>query len=129
MKRMDSSFQCCIEDGSRSAAYVIQLRCANHLKVLCSKGIVLNVQAKGSVRHYQVRVKKLNANEPLRKCRKEKLVGKTVGFIRQTGQTVTVNCLPVTDQPALRRQELYTGFYTKREKLLLRCADTPYTMM
>jgi len=77
----------------------------------------------------QVRVKKLNANEPLRKCRKEKLVGKTVGFIRQTGQTVTVNCLPVTDQPALRRQELYTGFYTKREKLLLRCADMPYTLM
>jgi len=80
---MDSSFQCCIEDGSRSAAYVIQLRCANRLKVLCSKGMVLNVQAKGSVRHYQVHVKKLNANEPLKKCRKEKLVGKTVGFIRQ----------------------------------------------
>ena len=79
--------------------------------------MVLNVQAKDSVRHYQVRVKKLNANEPLKKCRKEKLVGKTVGFIRQTGQTVTDNCLLVTDQPALRRQQLYAGFYTKRERL------------
>ena len=50
MKRIDSSFQCCIRDGSRSAAYVMQLRYANHLKVLCSKGMVLNVQAKGSVK-------------------------------------------------------------------------------
>ena len=48
MKRIDSSFQCCIRDGSRSAAYVMQLRYANHLKVLCSKSMVLNVQAKGS---------------------------------------------------------------------------------
>ena len=30
MKRIDSSFQCCIRDGSRSAAYDMQLRCANH---------------------------------------------------------------------------------------------------
>ncbi len=101
MKRIDSSFQCCIKDGSRSAAYVMQLRYANHLKVLCSKGMVLNVQAKGSVRHYQVSVKKLNANEPLKTCRKGKLVGKTVGFIALTGQTVTGNCLLVTDQPAI----------------------------
>ena len=50
MKRIDSSFQCCIRDGSRSAAYVMQLRYANHLKVLCSKSMVLNVQAKGSVK-------------------------------------------------------------------------------
>src|SRR5256885_4432079 len=85
MKRVDSSFQCCIRDGSRSAAYVMQLRYANHLKVLCSKGMVLNVQAKGSVRHYQVSVKKLNANEPLMTCRKRKLVGKTVGFFALTG--------------------------------------------
>ena len=49
MKGMDSSFQCCIRDGSRPAAYAIQLEYANHLKVLCSKGMVLNVQAKGSV--------------------------------------------------------------------------------
>ncbi len=58
------------------------------------------------------------------KCRKEKLVGKTVGYIALTGQTVTGNCLLVTDQPALRRQELYTGFYTEREKLPLRCAKS-----
>ena len=47
MKRVSSSFQCCIRDGSRSAAYAIQLEYANPLKVLCSKGMVLNVQAKG----------------------------------------------------------------------------------
>ena len=129
MKRMNSSFQCCIKDGSRPAAYVMQLRYANHLKVLYSKDMVLNVQAKDSVRHYQVGVKKLNANEPLKTCRKRNLVGKTVGFIALTGQAVTGNCLLVTDQPALRRQELYTGFYMEREKLLLRCADMPYTLM
>ena len=50
MKRIDSSFQCCVEDGSRPAAYAIQLEYANHLKVLCSKSMVLNVQAKGSVK-------------------------------------------------------------------------------
>jgi hypothetical protein len=48
MKRDDISFQCLIRDGSRPAAYVIQLMFANHLKVLYSKGMVLNVQAKGS---------------------------------------------------------------------------------
>lgn len=30
------------------------------------------------------------------------------------GKTVTGNCLLVTGQPALRRQELCTGFYAKR---------------
>ena len=33
----------------------------------------------------QVSVKKPNANEPLKTCRKDKLVGKTVGFDAQTG--------------------------------------------
>ncbi len=50
MKRMDSSFQCCIKDGRRPTAYVVQTMYANHLKVLCSKGMVLNVQAKGSAK-------------------------------------------------------------------------------
>ena len=49
MKRKDSSFQCCIKDGRRPAAYAMQLGYANHLKVLCLKGMVLNVQGKGSV--------------------------------------------------------------------------------
>jgi len=34
----------------RPAVYAMQLGYANHLKVLCSKGMVLNVQAKGSVK-------------------------------------------------------------------------------
>ncbi len=38
--------------------------------------------------------------------------------------TVADNCLPATGQPALRQQELYTGFYSEREKLLLRCAKS-----
>jgi hypothetical protein len=52
----------------------MQLRYANHLKVLCSKGMVLNVQAKGDEKHHQVRVKKLNIIEPLMKCRKGSLL-------------------------------------------------------
>ena len=47
MRRMDNSCQCCIKDGSRPTAYVVQTKYANHLKVLCLKGMVLNVQAKG----------------------------------------------------------------------------------
>jgi len=47
MRRMDNSFQCCIKDGRRPTAYVVQTKYANHLKVLYSKDMVLNVQAKG----------------------------------------------------------------------------------
>ena len=50
MKRMDSPFQCCIKDGSRSTAYALQKEFANHLKVLCSKDMVLSVQAKGAIK-------------------------------------------------------------------------------
>ena len=48
MNRIYSSFKYCIKDGSRPTAYVVQTKYANHLKVLCSKGMLLNVQAKGS---------------------------------------------------------------------------------
>ena len=47
MIRMDNSYQCYIEDGSRPTAYAVQTGYANHLKVLCSKDMVLNVQTKG----------------------------------------------------------------------------------
>jgi hypothetical protein len=50
MKGIDSSFQCCKKDGSRPTAYAVQTEYANHLKVLYSKDMVLNVQAKGSVK-------------------------------------------------------------------------------
>jgi hypothetical protein len=50
MNRMDSSFQCCIKDGSWPTAYAVQTEYANHLKVLYSKDMVLNVQAKGSAK-------------------------------------------------------------------------------
>src|SRR5665213_3501608 len=48
MNRIDSSFQCCIKDGSRPATYAVQTEYANHLKVLQSKVAVLNVQVKGA---------------------------------------------------------------------------------
>ncbi len=41
-KRIDSSFQCCIKDGSRPTAYAVHTEYANHLKVLYSKDMVLN---------------------------------------------------------------------------------------
>jgi hypothetical protein len=47
----------------------VQTEYANHLKVLQSKVVVLNVQVKMLYKQYQVRVKKLNIIEPLKKCR------------------------------------------------------------
>jgi hypothetical protein len=49
--------------------YVVQTKYANHLKVLQSKVVVLNVQVKMLYKQHQVRVKKLNIIEPLMKCR------------------------------------------------------------
>ena len=43
-------------------------------------------------------------------------------YPRADGRTVAVNCLLATGQPALRRQELYTGFYSERERLPCWCA-------
>jgi hypothetical protein len=51
----------------------VQTEYANHLKVLQSKVVVLNVQVKMLCKQYQVRVKKLNIIEPLMKCRKGSL--------------------------------------------------------
>ena len=48
----------------------MQTEYANHLKVLQSKVVVLNIQVKVLYKQYQVGVKKLNINEPLMKCRK-----------------------------------------------------------
>ncbi len=44
--------------------HTLQTGYANHLKVLYSKDMVLNVQAKGSAKRSQVRVRKLNESEP-----------------------------------------------------------------
>ena len=117
MKRIDSSFQCCIRDGSRSATYVMQLRCANHLKVLCSKGMVLNVQAKGIVLTVSGKCK-----EAERKCFVEDvsrgiICWQNYWYPRADRRTVADNCLLATGQPALRRQDLYTGFYLEQERL------------
>jgi len=47
---------------------------------------------------------------------KRYLVVKSIGLQLLIRKTVAVICLPATEQPALRRQELYTGFYTERER-------------
>jgi hypothetical protein len=79
MKGIDSSFQCCIKDGSRPTAYAVQTEYSNHLKVLYSKDMVLNVQAKGSVKSAdQVRVKKLNESKPTEDMSKRLLVVKSI---------------------------------------------------
>jgi hypothetical protein len=43
-------FEICINDGSRSTAYALEKEFANHLKVLCSKDMVLSVQVKGAIK-------------------------------------------------------------------------------
>ncbi len=65
----------------------------------------------------QVRVRKLNENEPTEEVSKRLLVVKSIDIQLLIRQTVAVICLRATEQPALRRQDLYTGFYTKRERL------------
>lgn len=95
----------------------MQTDCANHLKVLQSKVVVLNVQVKMLCEQYQVSVKKLNIIEPLMKCRKGSSSCKSQSFPDWGDITVTDSCILVTGRPALRRQELYTGFYSERERL------------
>ena len=65
---------------------------------------------------YQVRLKKLNANEPLMRCRKAILLTKLLAAFTNR-KTVTRTLILVTGQPAVRRQDLYSGFYTERERL------------
>jgi hypothetical protein len=48
---------------------------------------------------------------------KQLLVAKSIGLQLLIRKTVAVICLRATEQPALRRQELYTGFNTERERL------------
>ena len=74
---------------------------------------------KRCLKRHQVRVRKLNESEPTEDMSKRLLVVKSIDLRQLIRQAVAVSCLPATEQPALRRQELYTGFYTKREKLPL----------
>jgi len=64
-----------------------------------------------------VSVKKLNESKPSDEVSKRLLVVKSIDFELLIRKTVAVICLPATEQPALRRQDLYTGFYTKHERL------------
>ena len=62
-------------------------------------------------------VKKLNASESLKTCRKGLLIDKTIGIPMLIGGLQGINCLLAAGQPALRRQVLYTGFYSESERL------------
>ena len=62
-QRTAGSLRNWIEGGSRSTNIGEQTQILNHLKVLCLKGMVLNVQAKGSVIRSHVNVEKLNFTE------------------------------------------------------------------
>jgi len=68
--------------------------------------------------------------ELLKTCRKDYLFDKTIGIpslIDNCSRELLMPKIPLgpaTGQPALRQQELYTGFYSEREKLLLRCAKS-----
>ena len=72
-------------------------------------------------RRHQVSERKLNGSEPLMTCRKDNSLAKPLDLCTD-GKTVTDNCLLVTGQPALRRQQPCTGFCTERGKLLKQCA-------
>ena len=72
---------------------------------------------KRCLKRHQVRVKKLNESEPFEDMSKGPLVVKSIDNQQSIRQTVAGVCLLATEQPALRRQDLYTGFYMEREKL------------
>ena len=69
-------------------------------------------------------VRELNESEPFDDMSKRHLVVKSIDFQQLIRKTVADSCLPATEQPALRRQESYIGFYMEREKLSLRCAKS-----
>ena len=67
----------------------------------------------------------LNVNEPLMTCRNiAKSRTKLLIVCHWQDIAVTGGCLLVTGSPAWRWQEHYTGDYTKRERLSLRCAKS-----
>jgi hypothetical protein len=64
----------------------------------------------------QVSVKKLNESEPSGEVSKRLLVVKIIGAEPLMRKAVAAICLLAIEQPALRWQELYTGFYPERER-------------
>ena len=61
----------------------MQTEYANHLKVLQSKVVVLNVQAKMMYKHHPVSAKELNEIESLWKCRNDSLSTKAEGSLTE----------------------------------------------
>ena len=110
-------FRNCINDGSGPAVYALQRECTNRPKVLCSKGKVLSV----GVKRCRKASGKCNGVEC--KCSTDdvskgtQLRAKLLIFPYRQDIAVAGGCLLVTGSPALRWQELYTGVYTKRERL------------
>jgi hypothetical protein len=56
----------------------VQTEYANHLKVLQSKVVALNVQAKGACKGIRLSVKKLNESKPTENMSKRQLVVKSI---------------------------------------------------
>lgn len=79
--------------------------------------MVLNVQVKMLCKQYQVSVKKLNESKPTDEVSKRLLVVKSIEVQRLIRRLQRIVCLLAAEQPALRWQELYTGFYSERERL------------
>lgn len=72
--------QCCTKDEGRSLGTDLQGLVSNHLKLLWSKAMVVNVKEKAQLRLRQVRIKEVNVSEPLMKCREEINDVKTRGY-------------------------------------------------
>lgn len=87
------------------------------------KGMVLNVRAKGTVK-VSGKCKGVERKWIVEDMSKQINCWQNWGLLAADRKTVTENCLLVAGQPALRRQELYTGFYLERERFTCWCAKS-----
>ncbi len=74
-------------------------------------------------------IKELNESEPFDEVSKGLLVVKSIGVEPPMLQTIAEICLLAMEQPALRRQELYTGFCTELGKTATTMCQVPYHML
>ena len=61
---------CFTRDEGRSLGVGLQGQAPNHVLLLRSRALVVSVTGKGAARLRQVRIRKTNASEPLKTCRK-----------------------------------------------------------
>ena len=63
---------CFTRDEGRTLGAGLQGQAPNHLQLLRSRALVVSVTGKGAARLRQVRIRKTDASEPLKKCRKRR---------------------------------------------------------